>query len=274
MTMLETIHLQAKFPFRFLINYGYRLTTPHFHSEYEIIYVEKGSINLGVEKELFKLEEKEMFIVRPYLSHYIVPEQESIRYIFQFNENIFGNILMSDHAHVLQNLNPISTYWNKKVKKEIDALLGFIKEEYDTKKDSFELQIVSDLLKVHVLLARNECSGYKEYEETKKMSILKNVFLYVEEHYQNKIYVEEVAEYLGYSTEYFSRFFKKNIGLNFTDFLLDYRLTKARWELLTTEETIHQIIYNNGFSNTATFYRNFKEYSGCSPKEYRENHKR
>lgn len=274
MAIMESIQLDNSFPFRFLVNYGYRLTTPHFHSEYEILYVEKGSINLGIGNELFRLEEKQMFVIRPYLEHYIVPELESIRHVFQFKEEMLGNILSLDHTHQLRNLNPVSFYWSEEVNNEIDDLLNIIKEEVTKKNIGYEEQIRSNLLRLYVLLVRNECDDYKEYKESKKMNSLKNVFLYVEEHYKDKIYIEDVADYLGYSTEYFSRFFKKHIGLNFTDFLLDYRLTKARWDLLTTEDSIHQIIYNNGFSNTATFYRNFKEYSGYSPKEYRKKHKR
>lgn len=273
MAMLETIHLDENFPFRFLINYGYRLTTPHFHSEYEILYMEKGSINIGVEKELFKLEEKQIFVIRPYLEHYIVPDPESIRYVFQFRETLFGNIIMQNNVHKLEQLNPMSYYWHIEVKSQIEKLLQSMKDENEQKKENYELQIMCSLINIYVLLIRNECGGIEKYIESKKMNYLKSIFEYVEEHYKDKIYIEEVAQHLGYSTEYFSRFFKKNIGLNFTDFLQDYRLTKARWDLLTTDDSIHQIIYNNGFSNTATFYRNFKQFSGYSPKEFRIIHK-
>lgn len=269
MAILESIHFEGKFRFRFLINYGYRLTTPHIHSEYEIIYVEKGSINLGVDNELFRLKENEVFVIRPYLEHYIVPDSESIRHVFQCDETLFRNNFMNDFSKKMTDLSPVSHYWDKKVADQIVSSLKSIRDEYNSKSVSYEIQILSDLYKIFVLLTRYECEGNIKHKESKKMKTLKEVFQYVGEHYKEKIYIEEIADFLGYSTEYFSRFFKKNTGLNFTDFLLDYRLTSAKWELLTTDYSINQIIYNNGFSNTATFYRNFKELTGYSPKEFR-----
>lgn len=273
MAIYESIHLSEDFPFRFLINQGYRLTTPHFHGEYEIIYVETGSINLGVEKDLFQLEEGQLFIIRPHVEHYIVPEKDSVRYVFQFQQSLFGNHLMQEQAAVIEMVNPNSCFWHNEVCHEIIERLHGMKQEFDQKHNGYEFQIMSDLLRIYVILMRNEYDHNKTiYHETKKIQKLKKVFQYVEDNYKYKIYVDEVADLLGYNAEYFSRFFKKNTGLNFTDFLLDYRLTKAKWDLLTTKDSIHQIIFNNGFSNTATFYRNFKEYSGLSPKEYRDKH--
>lgn len=274
MAIFESIQLAEAFPFRFLINYGHRLTTPHFHGEYEIIYMEKGNVNLGVGKELFQLEEKQIFIVHPHLEHYIVPEKDSIRYVYQFDPALFGNILLQSDAVQFESIQPNSAFWHKEVSDAVIQMLEAMKHEIEQKKKGYELAIIAALLQMQVILMRYECRKTTAYSETKKVQKLKEVFLYVEENYKNKIYIDEVAELLGYNSEYFSRFFKKNTGLNFTDFLLDYRLTKARWDLLTSKQSINEIIYNNGFSNTATFYRNFKEFTGCSPNEYKKRHRK
>lgn len=272
MAILETIKLDNQFPFRFLINYGYRLTTPHFHSEYEIIYVKKGAINLGVNDYLYKLKEGQIFIINSHVEHYIVPEIDSVRYIYQFNNSLFGNLLLQDG---LINLNEIchnSEYWDDQSKKTILKLLDEIKYEVEENKKGYQLQVVGDLLQIIVILMRGTYDKNDIFIENKKMRNLQKIFKYVEDNYQYHIYIEDVAEHAGYNTEYFSRFFKKNTGLSFTDFLLDYRVTKAKWDLITTDKSINQIIYNNGFTNTSTFYRNFKEITGYSPKEYRNKY--
>lgn len=274
MAIFEAITLSEAFPFRFLINLGHRLTTPHLHSEFEIIYVEKGSINLGVGKELYKLKEHEIFIIRPHLEHYIVPEKDSVRYVYQFNQSLFGNILLQNNAIQFDHFLPYSEYWTNEIAMEIAQHLEMIEEEVHMKHTGYELKVMSLLLNIHVLLMRNAYEQTIKHEEPKNIQKLKEVFLYVEEHYKDKIYIEDLAYLLGYNTEYFSRFFKKTTGRKFNDFLLDYRLTKAKWELLTSKDSIHQILYNNGFHNTATFYRNFKDYTGYSPKEYRQLHKK
>lgn len=272
MAIFESISLSAEFPFRFLVNLGYRLTTPHLHSEYEIIYVEKGSINLGVGKELFKLREHQIYIIFPHIEHYIVPEKDSVRYVYQFTSALFGNILLQKDAIQFDRIVPNSCFWPEEIASTIAEILERIEEEVHMKQRGYELEVIRSLLQIQVLLIRNAYHQDIIYQEPKNIQKLKKVFQYVEDNYKNKIYLDEISEILGYNTEYFSRFFKKTIGRNFTDFLLDYRLTKAKWDLITTKDSIHQIIYKNGFQNTATFYRNFKEYTGYSPKAYRELH--
>lgn len=59
----------------------------------------------------------------------------------------------------------------------------------------------------------------------------KDILEYVNNHYNEELLVYEVAKHFGYSREYFSRFFKKEIGMPFKDYLTQYRLNKSLIEL-------------------------------------------
>lgn len=51
----------------------------------------------------------------------------------------------------------------------------------------------------------------------------------------------------------------------------DVKMAKTERLLLTTKLTIDEIMYKVGYENRSTFYKNFKEYYGMTPKEYRDN---
>ncbi|WP_054777049.1 helix-turn-helix domain-containing protein [Lacticaseibacillus saniviri] len=78
---------------------------------------------------------------------------------------------------------------------------------------------------------------------------------------------------MNFSEYYFARYFKKNVGQTFINFLNDYRLDKAKWALINTDDSITDILLNVGFTSNKSFYRLFKDRLGVSPKRYREAHK-
>lgn len=98
---------------------------------------------------------------------------------------------------------------------------------------------------------------------------LKEILLYVEEHYSHSISLEEISAHFGLNREYFCRFFKKNVGLNFSRHVNLVRLSHIHFELLTTNDPIMEIIDRNGFTNYKLFYKLFREIYGCTPRDLR-----
>lgn len=95
-------------------------------------------------------------------------------------------------------------------------------------------------------------------------------FSYVEANYQNPITLQEVADEIGFSSYYFTKFFKRNAGMTFVTFLNDYRLNKAKWILLNEEIPIIEVAEKVGFSSVKTFHHTFKRAMGMAPLKYRK----
>mgnify|MGYP000329186003 CR=1 FL=1 len=66
------------------------------------------------------------------------------------------------------------------------------------------------------------------------------------------------------------RFFKKYTGKTCIQFIKNYRLEKAYNLLKNTDLPVTQISFDVGFSNVSYFCKNFREYCGCSPEQYRK----
>ncbi|MDZ4957355.1 helix-turn-helix domain-containing protein, partial [Clostridium perfringens] len=67
---------------------------------------------------------------------------------------------------------------------------------------------------------------------------------------------------------YISRSFKKNLGVTFTEYLVQVRLFHAL-SMLRGNATITEIAYETGFSNTSSLIEAFKDYRGITPGQYR-----
>ena len=84
------------------------------------------------------------------------------------------------------------------------------------------------------------------------------------------ISIDTVAEVVNLSTSYLSFIFKENSGLNFVDYVNQFRLQKAKELLETSSYNISQIARLVGYSSANSFSKVFKKYNGISPGQYRK----
>jgi len=96
-----------------------------------------------------------------------------------------------------------------------------------------------------------------------------HVIKYVEDHYQEKIYISELAEKCRISKHQFSRIFKREKGVTFREYLVNYRLDKARELLDESQLSVGDVSFAVGFFDHSYFTRMFKRYAGLSPSDYR-----
>lgn len=93
---------------------------------------------------------------------------------------------------------------------------------------------------------------------------------YLDEHYDEKITLDDLAERFFISKYYLTRVFRKQFGISISHYLLSIRITKAKQMLRFTDETVENIGYKCGLGAPHYFSRTFKQVEGVSPSEYRE----
>lgn len=93
---------------------------------------------------------------------------------------------------------------------------------------------------------------------------------YINEHYSGPITLEEVAEAIGFSPAYLSTLFKKEIGINFSDYLTSCRMEEAKRLLKENACPINEIAEKIGYSDAKYFSKTFNKVVGLKPSEYRK----
>lgn len=102
---------------------------------------------------------------------------------------------------------------------------------------------------------------------------MKGVLQYVANHYQEHMTQAEVAKKFYFNKDYFSRYFKKCMGITFSEYLLDYRLENAKKDLLATDLSVTEIAGENGFSDDRRLILAFKKKYQTTPLQYRKKEK-
>ena len=121
-------------------------------------------------------------------------------------------------------------------------------------------------------------SAMKNNESEKKVaSYFKGIRIateYINENYDKKLSIEDLADACGLSYSYFSNCFKRTFGDTPKGYITNLRLNKAKYYLTETALPIKEIASKCGFAHFNTFTSAFKKYVGVSPREYRSNRKK
>ncbi|WP_291292132.1 helix-turn-helix domain-containing protein [Enterococcus sp.] len=99
------------------------------------------------------------------------------------------------------------------------------------------------------------------------------IVVLVHQQYDQEISLDLIAAQLHYNANYLSNVFKKEMGINFADYLQNYRLQVAKTWLKESNYTIKEISERLKYTNPQNFIRFFKKKEQMTPGEYRKNHR-
>ncbi len=116
-------------------------------------------------------------------------------------------------------------------------------------------------------------SGVREITKISQNTAIQQALVYIENHYLENIQVAELAKSLYLNPQYFSRLFKKELNISFSEFLILYRLEKSKDLLIDTDLPIYAIASCTGFSDSSYYCKLFKKYVHMSPLNFRNKNR-
>ncbi len=117
-----------------------------------------------------------------------------------------------------------------------NQLLAFIIDNANTQDGMMRLKVKIKLIELLTLMYENgiflaeSLSNNEEYEY--KQQKIKDLLTFINDHYSERITMNDAANFLKVSRQYFCRYFKKSTGMSFVDFINDLRLRRASQDIL------------------------------------------
>ncbi|MBB3114168.1 two-component system response regulator YesN [Paenibacillus phyllosphaerae] len=102
-----------------------------------------------------------------------------------------------------------------------------------------------------------------------KDNVIQDCLAYIDEHYMQDLSLESVAAVFHFNPSYFSQYFKNKLNINFSQYLTQIRLMKAKNELEQSDDRVYQVAERLGYHDVKYFNRVFKKEFGLTPEEYR-----
>jgi len=254
----------------------------HFHPEYEIVLNIKsnGTRIIGDSVELF--DQYDMVLIGSKIPHswnYYktergLPEKHGIT--VHFKQASLGDSLLAQHElHCVRELLSeaergigFSVEDAKKAEKHLVQMIS--NKGIDKMIDFFNvLRIMCGVDKKSLLCSENYKQAYDE-RGNKRMA---EVYTYIRENYFKPVTLEKISKIARMSPFAFSRFFKKNCGAGFVEYLNRVRTNKACYLLRETDYQVHDIAIECGFGSISNFNKQFRKTESISPRDYRAQFK-
>lgn len=148
------------------------------------------------------------------------------------------------------------------IQEDADFLEGFMKKTAIAT-SAYQLQNYIDQF----------CICYIRYSQAQQKIIspaIKLAMAYINNNYNKKIILDEVAVHVALNRSYLSLLFKKETGIQFGDYIEQIRIKNAQNLLRTTNKSVSEVAEFVGFSNQNYFTKVFKKATGVSPMKYKK----
>ena len=253
----------------------------HWHPEIEITYVRKGTMCYKVNNLVYHLKEGDIVFNNSGALHSGTMEnQEDCAYIpVTFDPRLiygfFQSTINSKYVDpvIQDSMLPAicidqSESWHKPFR---EYLLRII--DLDEKKpDFYELDITICLQSMwRLLLEHITYEPQASRENSLEYDRIKKILSYIEENYQNKITLNDIAGHIHLCESECTRLFKRHMNTTLFAFLQEYRIERSL-EFLQDDQPVSAVADKAGFSDPNYYSKVFAKIKGCSPRVYR-NHR-
>ncbi len=244
---------------------------PHMHKAIEILCMLRGSMNIVINNESYDVLEEDIILINSDDVHMIIGEDAEY-YVLQIEPEIFCSYGIDICQYMPKTKKVIGS------EEETNrALVKWIKEAFSHAQEYGKvarIAVLSDIFGMFSLIMAyskqvNETTEESKAEQ-KAIARLKDIFGYVEAHYDEDITVDEMAEHVHLTKTYFCRFFKQSMGMTFIDYLNRYRCNKVEEMMRDTDLSITAIASQAGFKNISYFNKIYKKIRGESPSKSRK----
>ncbi|GAF63232.1 putative DNA-binding protein [Bacillus sp. TS-2] len=241
-------------------NSGY----PYYHW----IQTLSGEGILLIEKEAIILKPGEGVLIPPFIPHQYDSNKprEWVTNFVTIGGSLASQIpIIIDSNHFLRAKDTDDFSFSKHI---TEMLKNIKKENKKNTKQRLSIELYTFLLNLKDF-------GTKEHKQTSKLyqEYVNPAIHWIEAHYQEKHDIVEISNQLFISSQYLNRLFKRYMGISIHQYIIAYRLKKAK-ELLVTNRTlkIQDVSFMTGFTDCSHFISSFKKQTGYTPKEFRQIH--
>ena len=245
----------------------------HWHVEFEIIRVLEGELLLTLDEQSLTISKDCAVLIPAGAVHAGIPQNDCIYECIVFDMNMLMNksdsccklIRKITNREIQLNLN-FSNFCDN-IHKTIWRLFDAV----TSKNFGYELVVQGTLYQfIGEIFEQNyyQDPPNQAPRDHKRIVQLKQALEFIESSYDVPITLQEISDAVNMSPKYFCRFFQEMTHRTPFDYLNYYRIERACYQLLTTNQTITEVAFSCGFNDLSYFIKTFKKYKGITPKKY------
>lgn len=249
----------------------------HIHDYYEFYFFMEGDVSMQVGENIYPVRFGDAMLIPPHLPHRAIIHSQNVpyrRFVFWISKEFYENLKQispyytyainyaTKHKQYLCHLERIA--FNSLQSKMMRLL-----EEMQSDRFGKDLQITLYVDDFILSMNRLVHDMTEPKQKISDASLYTNLMDFIEEHLDEELSLERLADEFFVSKYHIAHVFKDNIGLSIHQYITKKRLALCQ-EAIRAKMSITEVYRMYGFGDYSSFYRAFKKEYGISPKEYRD----
>lgn len=235
-------------------------------NDYTLFFLVNGRADIATSGRSYPMEKEDYIIINCAKQYRISLEKDALLMEISIGRKEIQLLAHNDSLrfHCISSGHQGSKY------EKFRFVLRELLSNYALKAQRPDADKMSSLYKVCSYMLNYFSVSADATEKYGKDSKTEQILRYIEEHYREKITLEDAAARVFMTTTSFSRFFSREMGVSFVNYVNRFRLECAVQEMLSSNSPISEIAWENGFGSVSQFNKYFRKKYGMSPREYKE----
>lgn len=249
---------------------GWRCSTmPHWHSELEFVYMLSGSLKVTRNGKMQLIHPGEFYFCNSKTIHSTEPPDKSSNYKYI--------VLLLSHDFLLRfqkdcifDIPSGNTY--EKLQIQLEYLVQLAEQSPERTNLNLDIEKNKVLLEICQILL-SECVKRPVQNSDNALAVngyAKTIMEYVRQNYNQPLSLSSIANMIGLSPQYLSKYFRKATGFGIMHYINRVRLDYANEDLLNYNITVVDAALNSGFPNVKSYVKLCKDIYGMAPSELRK----
>lgn len=250
----------------------------HSHNGYEIYLVLQGTGSYLVGDRVYPLHAGSLTIIHPNVIHrpFHGHSKEFHRYVLSINESYLEqlNVIcqLSDLSipRLLTERHPDSSHYFLSTQQldRVQTMLAELTQSLAVREQCYELAVLKHIADFFLFAfgLQNETTTTLH---TGDQYLAQDVLSYLIAHHQEPLHIEDLVDRFPVSRSQLFTLFKETTGTTIKQFLIEYRINKAKRLLIETDLAVTDVCAAVGFGDMSHFFHVFKKETGLTPKQFR-----
>lgn len=246
----------------------------HHHTQNEIVFATEGQCVFDISGKKTTIGKNQILLISA-LEHHSTRMLEFPyrRYVFVSSmdlcsEYIHDPVLATAFIGIHKRAGAVSL--DPELAGEIERYFKILVAETESHDKKWETRCAAILTDILILLYRAHPELFLQEKNQKQLNIIFSIKNYLDQHYNEDLDLDVIAQKFFISKYYLSHQFKNMTGYGFKNYIQLLRINKAKIFLQGTDLSVNEICTRIGYDNINYFIRLFKEKEGITPYQYRK----